>query len=61
MHKRMVKAVKAVSELELDSVSPKLLNVKNLTIAVPGTYTPEKRHEMVCTYDDLFIYLLMML
>ena len=45
----MVKAVKAVSELELDSVSPKLLNVKNLTIAVPGTYTPEKRHEMVCT------------
>jgi singapore isolate B (sub-type 7) whole genome shotgun sequence assembly, scaffold_5 len=47
MHKRMVKSVKVVSELELDSVSPKLLNVKNLSIAVPGTYSPEKRFDVV--------------
>lgn len=47
MHKRMVKSVKIVSELELDSVSPKLLNIKNLSIAVPGTYTPEKKNECV--------------
>jgi singapore isolate B (sub-type 7) whole genome shotgun sequence assembly, scaffold_5 len=43
----MVKSVKVVSELELDSVSPKLLNVKNLSIAVPGTYSPEKRFDVV--------------
>lgn len=49
MHKRMVKSVKVVSELELDSVSPKLLNVKNLSIAVPGTYSPEKRNDFVFT------------
>lgn len=54
MHKRMVKSVKVVSELELDSVSPKLLNVKNLSIAVPGTYSPEKRN--VCIPDILPIY-----
>ena len=47
MHKRMVKSVKIVSELELDSVSPKLLNIKNLSIAVPGTYTPEMKNECV--------------
>lgn len=47
MHKRMVKSVKVISELELDSVSPKLLNVKNLSIAVPGTYSPEKRFDVV--------------
>ena len=40
MHKRMVKSVKVVSELELDSV-------KNLSIAVPGTYSPEKRFDVV--------------
>lgn len=47
MHKRMVKSVKVVSELELDSVSPKLLNIKNLSIAVPGTYSPEKKNDCV--------------
>ena len=40
-------AWKILSELELDSVSPKLLNIKNLSIAVPGTYTPEKKNECV--------------
>lgn len=56
MHKRMVKSVKVVSELELDSVSPKLLNVKNLSIAVPGTYSPEKRNDFVFHKYSLFMY-----
>ena len=47
MHKRMQKAVKVVSELELESVSPKLLNIKNLSIAIPGMYSPEKRFDFV--------------
>ncbi len=56
MHKRMVKSVKVVSELELDSVSPKLLNVKNLSIAVPGTYSPEKRNDFVFQIFSLFMF-----
>ena len=47
MHKRLQKSVKVITELELDSVSPKLLNIKNLSIAVPGEYSPEKRYNFV--------------
>ena len=43
----MTRSIKLVTELELDSVSPKLLNIKNLMIAVPGTYSPEKKSEIV--------------
>ena len=43
----MNQSVKSSSELELDSVSPKLLNVKNLSLVMPGTYSPERRHDLV--------------
>ena len=47
MHRRLQKAVKVITELELDSVSPKLLNIKNLSISIPGEYSPEKRQHFV--------------
>ena len=47
MSKRLQKALKVVNELELDSVSPKLLNIKNLSIAVPGEYSPSNRVNFV--------------
>lgn len=45
---KMLKQVQGLSHLDMQSVSPDLLNARNLELAVPGTYDP-KRSETVVT------------
>jgi len=44
---KIKKQVQGLSHLDMESVSPHLLSARNLELAVPGTYTPERSGTIV--------------